>query len=173
VSFGSHRHVRRPSPVALFTFLLALLPALPAQARDPDLAAFHGRELRCLAQAIYFEARGEPELGQVAVAQVVLNRVKSGHYPTSVCGVVFQNWRARNGCQFSFACDGKSDDPKNPKAWRRARAIAMAALAGNSGTWMVGGATLYHARYVSPDWAPRVTLVSEIGQHIFYVEDRG
>jgi spore germination cell wall hydrolase CwlJ-like protein len=170
---AASRRFRRLSSIAFIGLLVPFLTALPAQARDPDLAEFHRHELKCLAQAIYFEARGEPELGQVAVAQVVLNRVKSGYYPRSVCGVVFQNWRWHNRCQFSFACDGKSDDPKNRKAWQRARTIAMEALKGTRGTWMVGSATLYHARYVNPDWAPRVTRVSAIGQHIFYVEDRG
>ncbi len=126
-----------------------------------------------MAKAIYFEARGEPVLGQAAVAQVVLNRANSGRYPRTICGVVYQNYRWRNRCQFSFACDGKPDVPKEAKAWERARQLASMALKGAGSVWMVGGATLYHADYVSPAWAPKVLQVSTIGQHIFYVENRG
>jgi spore germination cell wall hydrolase CwlJ-like protein len=161
---------QRLAPLALVGLLLSsLLWANPAAAREPDSVASM-RELNCLATAIYFEARGEPVAGQVAVAQVVLNRMRSGRYPGTICGVVYQNWQMRNRCQFSFACDGKSDIPKEAAAWNRARDIAAEALRDPPKTWVLGDATLYHARYVKPDWAPKVTLVSSIGEHLFYME---
>jgi spore germination cell wall hydrolase CwlJ-like protein len=160
---------RRRVPLAFACLLFSLLGILPATARDPDVVAYTA-DLKCLATAIYFEARGEPEKGQVAVAQVVLNRQNSDRYPDTVCGVVYQNAERRNRCQFSFACDGKSDVPREKAAWRKARRIAAAALRQPAPIWVLGSATLYHARYVEPDWAPKVTLVSSIGQHLFYVE---
>ena len=111
-----------------FGCLLSVLFIVPsARAREPDVAP-SSHELDCLTTAIYFEARGEPDIGQAAVAQVVLNRVKSERYPKSVCGVVYQNSRARNRCQFSFACDGKSDVPREAAAWRKARETATKSL---------------------------------------------
>lgn len=160
---------RRRVPLAFACLLFSLLGILPATARDPDVVAYTA-DLKCLATAIYFEARGEPERGQIAVAQVVLNRLNSNRYPDTVCGVVFQNAHWRNRCQFSFACDGKSDKPKEAAAWFTARRIAAAALRQPSRIWVLGGATLYHARYVDPDWSARATLVSGIGQHLFYAE---
>jgi spore germination cell wall hydrolase CwlJ-like protein len=160
---------RRLAPLALVCLVLSFLSVVPAAAREPDFVTYT-RELKCLATAIYFEARGEPEAGQVAVAQVVLNRLKSARYPKSVCGVVYQNSRARNRCQFSFACDGKPDVPKEAGAWRKARRIAAEALTHPPQAWALSSATLYHARYVKPRWAAKVTLVSSIGQHLFYVE---
>lgn len=161
---------QRLAPLALVGLLLSsFLWAQPAAARDPDLVAY-AHELDCLATAIYFEARGEPVAGQFAVAQVVLNRVKSGRYPHTVCGVVYQNSKRRNHCQFSFACDGKSDVPREAAAWDRARNIAADSLRDPPHSWVLGEATLYHARYVTPAWAPKATLVSSIGQHLFYME---
>ena len=160
----------RLAPLALIGLLLSsLLIVGPAAAREPDYVTYT-HELHCLATAIYFEARGEPVAGQFAVAQVVLNRVKSGWYPPSICGVVYQNADRRNRCQFSFACDGKSDVPREAAAWRRARNVATDVLAHRRELWVLGSATLYHARYVRPAWAPKVTLVSSIGQHLFYEE---
>ena len=156
-------------PLALLGLALSCLWALPAAAREPDYVAYT-HELKCLATAIYFEARGEPVAGQKAVAQVVLNRTKSERYPHTVCGVVYQNADRRNRCQFSFACDGKPDVPKEAAARLRARCQAADCLRDPPETWVLGDATLYHARYVNPSWAPKVTLVSSIGQHLFYVE---
>jgi spore germination cell wall hydrolase CwlJ-like protein len=100
----------------------------------------------------------------------VLNRVNDARYPDTVCGVVYQNAKWRNRCQFSFACDGKPDVPREADAWTRARNIAANCLRDPPRNWVLGDATLYHARYVTPSWAPKVTLVSSIGQHLFYVE---
>jgi spore germination cell wall hydrolase CwlJ-like protein len=159
----------RLAPLALVGLLLSSLWAVPAAAKEPDFDTYT-HELKCLATAIYFEARGEPVAGQKAVAQIVFNRVKSGRYPDSVCGVVYQNAERRNRCQFSFACDGKPDIPKEAAAWSRSKNIAADCLRDPPQSWVLGDATLYHARYVKPSWAPRVTLVSSIGQHLFYVE---
>ena len=156
-------------PLALAGLLMLASWAMPAAAREPDYVAYT-HELKCLAAAIYFEARGEPVAGQKAVAQVVLNRTRSERYPDTVCGVVYQNAARHNRCQFSFACDGKSDIPREAEAWLRARNIAADCLREPPQTWVLGDATLYHARYVNPSWAPKVTLVSSIGQHLFYVE---
>ncbi|MFI5014386.1 MAG: cell wall hydrolase [Hyphomicrobiales bacterium] len=126
------------------------------------------REERCLAEAVYFEARSEPETGQAAVAQVVLNRVKSGLYPTSICGVVYQNRNRYLGCQFSFACEGKSLRVTEPDAWARATRIANNVLKGDTYLANVGAALNYHANYVRPGWARYLQRTSIIGHHIFY-----
>jgi len=132
---------------------------------DEDKA---GREKKCLAEAIYFEARSEPEEGQAAVAQVVLNRVASGLYPTSICGVVYQNRHRYNGCQFSFACEGKSLRVTEPESWETAERVAESVMDGKTYLSDVGGATHYHANYVRPRWARRLERMDVIGHHIFY-----
>ncbi|WP_026608505.1 cell wall hydrolase [Methylocapsa acidiphila] len=126
------------------------------------------RERRCLAEAIYFEARSESEEGQAAVAQVVLNRVSSGLYPPTICGVVYQNRQHYNACQFSFACEGKSLRVTEPEAWRAAVRIADEVTAGKTYVSDVGGATHYHANYVRPRWAKRLEKMDVIGRHVFY-----
>lgn len=146
---------------------------LVARSDRPDYASLidqdqASREARCLAEAIYFEARSEPEEGQAAVAQVVLNRVSSGLYPPTVCGVVFQNRQRHNACQFSFACDGHALRVNEPEAWRTAVRIAASVIAGKTYVSDVGGATHYHANYVRPRWAKYLTKMDVIGHHIFY-----
>src|SRR5581483_7347876 len=98
---------------------------------------------KCLAEAVYFEARGEPVRGQMAVAQVVLNRVFSGKYPNSVCGVVFQNANRHLACQFTFACDGIADVIREPDMWERAKVIAAEMLDGEIWLPEIGKATHY------------------------------
>ncbi len=124
-------------------------------------------EGRCLVQAIYFEARSEPVEGQLAVAQVVLNRTSNPRFPNTICGVVFQNEKMRNRCQFSFACDGLSDNPYNPEAWDLARRISYIAL---SERWedITHSATYYHANYVRPYWVASLQATARHGRHIFY-----
>ncbi|PIU05491.1 MULTISPECIES: cell wall hydrolase [Methylobacterium] len=131
------------------------------------------REQRCLAEAVYFEARSEPEDGQAAVAQVVLNRVKSGLYPQSVCGVVYQNRHRYMACQFSFACEGKSLRITDAASWQSATRIAKAVIEGRTYLSEVGGATHYHADYVKPRWSRRLLKMDVIGRHIFYSLKRG
>lgn len=124
-------------------------------------------EGQCLAQAVYFEARSEPLEGQLAVAQVVLNRVKASNYPDSICDVVFQNEHIKNRCQFSFACDGFSDNPDEPEPWEIARRVSYIAL---SGYWedITQSATHYHAEYVNPFWATTLEETGQFGSHVFY-----
>jgi len=121
----------------------------------------------CLAQAVYFEARGEPLIGQVAIAEVVLNRVANPKYPATVCEVVFQNQKRRNRCQFSFACDGKSDRPRDLAAWERSLKVVALVMAGER-SGVAKKATHYHASYVTPRWSRRLSKVGEVGRHIFY-----
>ncbi len=125
-------------------------------------------EEKCLAEAIYFEARSEPEEGQAAVAQVILNRVGSGRYPGSVCGVVFQNQQHRNACQFSFACEGRALRVTEPGAWAKAVRVAREVMGGTSYVSDVAGATHYHTDQVRPLWASRLERMDAIGRHVFY-----
>jgi spore germination cell wall hydrolase CwlJ-like protein len=129
---------------------------------------FAEKEQRCLAEGIYFEARGESERGQAAVAQVILNRVRNPTYPNSICGVVFQNVSWYNRCQFSFACDRVKDRVVPGHHWETAKAVALAVTAGKIWFPEIGSATHYHATYVHPAWAPTMVKLAKIGQHIFY-----
>ena len=126
------------------------------------------KDVACLADAIYFEARGEPLKGQEAVAQVVINRASSGHYPRSICGVVYQNQHRRNACQFSFACDGKAEVKNEVTAWRKAQRIAREMTSGKSKVPALVKATHYHATYVKPRWAGKMKKLATIGAHVFY-----
>jgi hypothetical protein len=128
----------------------------------------NARQMRCLAEAIYFESRGEPEHGQAAVAQVVLNRVRSGIYPTTVCGVVYQDRNRPFACQFSFACEGRSLRVEEPGPWAVATRIAQEVVSGSNYNANVGEAVNYHANYVSPFWIGYLRKVDRIGNHIFY-----
>ena len=125
------------------------------------------RDLDCLTQAAYYEARGEGRDGMRAVAQVVLNRVRHPAFPKSVCGVVFQGAGRRTGCQFSFTCDGSMRGRVNRAAWDRARSVASAALSGSVYS-AVGNATHFHTTGVSPQWRNSLIRVSQVGDHLFY-----
>lgn len=125
------------------------------------------RELGCLTEALYFEARGEDIEGQIAVAEVVLTRVDSTHWPNTVCGVVRQGDKRATGCQFSYTCDGKPEEIKNKKAWAFAERIAKLMLQG-APRRLTGRATHYHADYVAPRWARTMEKTAEVGVHIFY-----
>lgn len=124
-------------------------------------------ELVCLALAVYYEARSEPFLGQVAVAEVVLNRAASSRYPDDVCEVVTQGGTVRHRCQFSYYCDGKPETPLNHRAWRRSVAIAKLTRNGVISAG-INDATHYHATYVAPYWRAHFNQVRKIGSHIFY-----
>ncbi len=134
---------------------------------DLTVAKLNGEERTCLAQAIYYEARSEPRIGQLAVADVVLNRVASPVYPNSICGVVFQGSERRTGCQFSFTCDGSMQARLNKRKWKEADDLAGAVLAGLRAP-VSRNATHYHADYVSPPWAETLTPTATIGTHKFY-----
>ena len=124
---------------------------------------------KCLADAVYFEARGEPLKGQEAVAQVVMNRVFSGYYPSNVCGVVYQNAGHYLACQFTFACEGKDLSRINePDMWAQAKRIARDTLDGKIWLAEVGHATHYHAYWVHPSWVHEMTKLYKLGVHTFY-----
>jgi hypothetical protein len=125
------------------------------------------RAQHCLTQAIYYEAASEPDAGQRAVAQVVLNRVAHPAYPDTVCGVVFQGSERSTGCQFSFTCDGALARKPAKMWWDRAAAVARAALAGTVYA-PVGLATHYHTVQIHPYWADSLDHVGTIGAHRFY-----
>jgi hypothetical protein len=136
-------------------------------------------ELSCMARAIYFEARGEPAVGQMAVGRVILNRTRSGHYPATVCGVVYQNDHRRNRCQFSFACDGKPDEIRDTDSWGAILMRAAVLLATDeqctedeASRASIGISTHYHATYVTPRWSRSLQKTGAIGRHVFYYEDR-
>ncbi|RUW43663.1 MULTISPECIES: cell wall hydrolase [unclassified Mesorhizobium] len=131
-------------------------------------SVFSKPEQKCLANGIYFEARGETVRGQAAVAQVILNRVRNPAYPNSICGVVYQNDSWFNRCQFSFACDGRKKRIDNPVAYKTAQDIGMAVTAGKIFIPEVGSSTHYYANYVHPGWARTMQKMTKIGLHIFY-----
>ena len=132
-----------------------------------DEAAKLAYERRCLAQALYYEARSESVMGQLAVADVIMNRVKSGIYPDTICDVVFEGSERRTGCQFSFACDGSMRVAVRPKTWERADELAGFVMAGLREP-VTRSATHYHASYVDPHWADTLVPTAYIGTHIFY-----
>ena len=123
---------------------------------------------KCLAEAVYFEARGEAVRGQIAVAQVVMNRTFSGFYPTTVCGVVYQNKHRHYACQFTFACDNVADVVREPDMWDRAKKIAKAMLDGQLWLPEVGKSTHYHAYWVHPSWVNEMKKMYKFGVHTFY-----
>ncbi len=124
-------------------------------------------EWACLTEALYFEARGETLKGQLAVAEVILNRVDSRRYPDTVCGVISQGAKRMNACQFSFKCDGHPEKFSERTAYERVGKIARLMLEGRE-RLLTDGATHYHTRHVSPSWARRLTKTAQIGVHLFY-----
>jgi spore germination cell wall hydrolase CwlJ-like protein len=142
-------------------------PMTPTQRLNLD-ATSRAKAEKCLAEAVYFESRGEEVLGQIAVAQVILNRAFSGKYPSTVCGVVYQNSHRHLACQFTFACDGIRDVVREPDMWERAKKIAAEMLDGKLWLPEVGKATHYHARYVHPGWVREMKKMHKLGVHIFY-----
>lgn len=130
-------------------------------------------ERDCLAQAIYHEARGESEVGQLAVANVIVNRARSGKFPSTLCGVIYQNAdKGYHRCQFTFACDGRDDTPGERRAWARSAALAEDVYAefalGDAVGAVPGSALYYHTTNVRPNWANTYSAVAQIGSHIFY-----
>ncbi|MDO9058595.1 MAG: cell wall hydrolase [Bradyrhizobium sp.] len=123
---------------------------------------------KCLTEVIYFEARGEAVRGQIAVAQVELNRAFSGKYPETVCGVVYQNKHRHLACQFTFACDNNPDVVKEPDMWERAKKIAKAMLDGQLWLPEVAKSTHYHAYWVRPSWVSEMKKMYKTGVHTFY-----
>lgn len=126
--------------------------------------------LDCLSEAIYFEARGEPVRGQAAVGEVILNRVASAEFPSTVCAVVNQGTGARDACQFSYTCDGKPETVRDVKAYERGRKLSALLLSG-AHVDLTGGALYYHTRAVNPYWAALFNRTTTIGAHHFYNSD--
>jgi spore germination cell wall hydrolase CwlJ-like protein len=155
-----------------FTSETGATPPIPQPRPEYPLQDSAQDRVACLAKAVYFEARGEPTDGQRMVAEVILNRVDSPYYPDTVCDVVYQNKHKRNACQFSFACDGIPDVIKEPKAYTKARAIALEALDCDDKCRafrrLLGRSTHYHADFVSPSWADKLYRTGKFGKHIFY-----
>jgi spore germination cell wall hydrolase CwlJ-like protein len=169
-------------PAGLGTYLSSLLkPAQPKSKAKvkPVAASFSkswldsqppaagGDQWRCLAEALYFEARGETVKGQFAVAEVILNRVKSARFPDSLCGVIRQGTGRKYQCQFTYTCDGRKEVIAEPKAFERVSKVARAAMDGQSGD-LTGGATHYHTTSVRPSWARVYKQTARIGVHVFY-----
>lgn len=143
--------------------ILALLVESSNAVAEDGVAA-----IQCMAQTIYFEARGEPDLGKVAVAHVVLNRSRDAQFPASICEVAYQQGGSpREGCQFSWTCDSLSDRPVDIRAWRRSVALARAVYYGKS-VDPTAGATYFHADSVDPAWSRNMEPALRIGHHLFY-----
>jgi hypothetical protein len=145
----------------------SLTPIDPVQPDFMKQAMRSLREQNCLAQAVYYEARGETYQGQLAVAEVVRNRVKSRHWPNTYCGVVFEGSTRSTGCQFTFTCDGSIKARPRGPAWRQAQSIA-AEVYGGLNRPITGLATHYHTTAVDPYWNDSLVETGRIGSHIFY-----
>lgn len=126
-----------------------------------------GEEFQCLAEALYFEARGETVKGQFAVAEVILNRVDSKKFPNTVCGVINQGTGRKYACQFTYTCDGYAEVIREPKAYERVAKVARAMLDGAERS-LTNGATFYHTKAVRPRWSTKFTHTATIGVHKFY-----
>ena len=124
-------------------------------------------EMKCLAEAIYFEARGETIEGQYAVGEVIINRVLSNEFPSSVCGVISEGANRLNACQFSYNCDGKLETINEKKIYGRILKLSKILLE-PSARFLTGGATFYHSKFVSPSWSKKFLKTNEIGNHVFY-----
>ena len=154
------------APLISVAILLTSIAA-PAQVAEAAPASERERAVQCLASAISYEAGNEPVTGQEAVAQVILNRVRHPAYPKTVCGVVFQGSTRKTGCQFTFTCDGSLSRPRSTASLSNSALVAERVLSGFSSS-AVGGATHYHADYVTPYWASSLIKVTTIGAHLFY-----
>jgi spore germination cell wall hydrolase CwlJ-like protein len=148
---------------------IKIAPPLEAKLPGQDAAMTQLlAEHRCLSEVLYFEARGEGDKGQKAVAEVVFHRMNSGNYGHSICAVVYEG-ADHPGCQFSFTCNGDLNREKEARAWTESERLAAEILTDQA--WRkdsTGGATNYHAASVSPDWAPTLEKTGQIGNHVFY-----
>lgn len=175
--FGQERQALASDRAGLLTGLMARpSPRNPDRVTDVKYTrewlaelptAEGGAEWRCLAEALYFEARGESVKGQFAVAEVILNRVDSSTYPDTVCGVINQGTGKKYQCQFTYTCDGHPEKIHEAKAWDRVGKVAKNMLDGAPRA-LTGGATHYHTRSVSPSWSRKYPRTATIGYHHFY-----
>jgi spore germination cell wall hydrolase CwlJ-like protein len=157
--------LQKGSLIAIATILMAIVFPGEGKADVRD-------EINCLALNIYFEARGEPVDGKIAVGHVVLNRVADKRYPGKICEVVKQGGpRPRHRCQFSWWCDGRSDRPRDLQAWRESQVFARVVFWGYAED-PTGGALWYHADYARPAWGRKLERGPTIGRHLFYVPDK-
>ena len=161
--FHTDREIDNPlmRDVVITNDLLGIQPQLL------DTAKFKAQEHRCLAEAIYYEARSETKSGQKAVAEVVQNRVKSKHYPNTICGVVYQGAERSTGCQFSFTCDGSTQKEPYGKHWKQSKAVATLNITGGVAPF-TERSTHYHTVAVNPHWSGNLRPTKQIGYHKFY-----
>lgn len=134
---------------------------------DQQPGADGDENFKCLAEALYFEARGESVKGQFAVAEVILNRVESSRFPDSLCGVIRQGTGRKYQCQFTYTCDGQKEVIREKRAYERVSKVARAAIDGVSVS-LTAGATHYHTKAVRPKWSRVFKETARIGVHIFY-----
>lgn len=155
------------------TIVLDLSVASVSAKAETLTETFAQDDLYCMALNVFWEARSEPIEGQYAVAAVTLNRVRSPHFPDTICEVVKQGgYQTLHRCQFSWWCDGKRDEPQEPAAWSASIAVAVKAMYSDAFEDPTDGAVFYHADYIDPFWADYMTKLTKIGLHIFYVDDR-
>lgn len=159
----SEAPVTRQKQPSRIVYAWSWIDAQPARKGD--------RQWRCLAEALYHEARGESVKGQFAVAEVILNRVESTLWPSTICNVVHQGTGRHLQCQFTYTCDGFSDRIRERKAFERAGKIAQVMMSGGARV-LTGGATHYHTRAVNPRWSRKFPRTAEIGTHLFYRHPR-
>jgi spore germination cell wall hydrolase CwlJ-like protein len=160
------RYAKRDRDGAAIASLVSFKPEHLKRAEALD------SEAHCMAQAIYYESRNEPLAGQLAVAEVISNRMRDHRYPDTACGVVFQGATRTTGCQFTFTCDGALGRKPKGTAWEQAQEIAAHVLM-NLAEDRTGGATHYHATYVDPVWSAGLIKTDKIGLHVFYRFPRG
>jgi len=154
--------------IIIAAIMLAMTSTAQAETKD-IITEDRYPQAHCLALNIYYEARSSNLADKAAVADVVLNRVEDTRYPNTICEVVHDGYKkGRRDCQFSWYCDGKSDDPQDQDRWFEAQMIAWGILQYEKYRGISEGATHYHATYVSPIWAKQLQLVGRIGAHIFY-----
>lgn len=147
-------------PIGGVQFTRSWLDAQPEAKGDEHFA--------CLAEALYFEARGETVKGQFAVAEVILNRVDSKNFPNDICGVIHQGTGRKYQCQFTYTCDGHPEVIKEKKAFDRVSKVARAAIDGHHVVNLTDGATYYHTTAVRPSWSRKFNRTAKIGVHLFY-----
>lgn len=166
-----------PSPALQISPLAPIVPEpKPAEILNASLQAdaLPHAEMTCLAEAVYYEARGESLEGQRAVAEVVLRRTRDHRFPSTVCGVVYQGAEKRNACQFSFACDGIGHGRRDRMAWKRAVEVAEYEAVGEGRLVdSTAGAQYFHTTRVNPPWSRRFIRTARIGTHIFYRQPGG
>ena len=176
---GQEREALSVVPDARLSILTSLPPAdergLETQSGviyDRDFLATQpvasgGDQWECLAEALYFEARGETIRGMFAVGEVILNRVDSASYPDTLCGVINQGTGRKYACQFTYTCDGNPETIHEPRSWERVGKVAAILIKGAPRA-LTGGATHYHTKAVNPSWAQRFPRTASIGSHYFY-----